>query len=399
MPIVGMTDKDKPYKKALCGKVRKGFAKSGNAPGRDLGEKFRVECATKLVANNLMKVYPNAEMDANGDVLLTHLDIIFAYPERDKTFDAWMRQWSGSALLRQCDRHTIKFQSELKEDMWGNKRHVQVACDKPCPIREEPIGVQCPNGCDQEAVISFYVWSPKIRELGINFPLPFELTVTGFTDIDVISTFLDSVIEKYGSLRVHSLMDYFGNKIPLGEWGINLPFVLSRTKIDIKRPVLSNEKYEVAGSSFQKRTGKKADAVVWACLFEFNPEWLMLYEEMCDRLESERRMRQQLEFLAEMRSKGLNPGAKSVSLLTGGTIDVEIVEPQQQLPEAKITKDEWVGVYRSFLDNGWTKEGIFNYLADIGYLEPNQIPASRLNGIAAIAPDKTQMQHFNNLSF
>lgn len=398
MPIVGMTDKDKPYKKSLCGKVRKGYAKSGNAPGRDLGEKFRVECSTKLVAANLKKVYPDAEIDANGDVLLTSLDVWFAYPDRDKTFDAWMRYWSGSALLRQCDRNSIKFESELRDDRYGNKRHVQIPCDKPCPIKEEPIGVQCPLGCDQEAVISFYVWSPRIREMGINFPLPFELTVTGFTDIDLISTFLDETLEKYDSLKFHSLTDYFGNKTPIGEWGVNLPFVLSRTKVDIKRPVLSNEKYEIAGSSFAKRTGKKADAVAWACLFEPNPEWLMAYEAECDRMENERRMRQQLEYLAEIRAKGLNPGAKGVSLLTGGAIDVEIIEPQA-LPEAKITKDEWVPVYRSFLDNGWTRDGITNYLADLGYGEPSQIPISKLRSVAASAPDKTQMQHFNNLSF
>ena len=406
MPIAGMTDRtDKPYKNLLGGKIYKGTksSKTDNKPGSDLKEKFRIECATPTVAGNLKKVYPSAQVDTNGDILVDNLEIMFASEDKDKTFDAWMRHWSGSALLRQCDRHTIKFESELKEDMWGNKRHIQIACNKPCPVREEAIGIHCPLGCTQEATISFYIRSPRIRQLGIDFPLPFQMTVTGYTDLDVISRFLDETLEKFNSLKFHNLADYFGNKIPIGEWGITLPFILSRSKIAIKRPVLhrkgEGQEYKIEGTTYQKRTGKKADGIAWACSFDPDPKWLRDYEEECDRIETDRRIRQELQFLAEVKSSGLVLSAQKINMLTGGAIDVEVISPPA-LPGAQtITKEDWTPVYSSFLKFGWTKEGIFNLLSELGFAEPNQIPFSRLKEIEAIAPSEIQMQHFNGVSF
>lgn len=407
MAIKGLTDKkDKPFANLFCGKIHKGAPadKTNKKPGSDLGEKFRVEPANNTVRSNLMKAYPDARQDVNGDIILERLEIMFAYEDKEKTFDAWMKHWSTSALLRQCDRHTILFESELKEDIYGNPRHVQVPCDKPCPVRDEPIGVQCPLGCNQEANIAFYVRSPRIRRLGIDFPKPFQMTVTGYNDLDIISSFFDETLERFESLKIHNLVDYFGNKVPIGEWGINLPFILSRSQKGINRPILhkkgQGQDYTIAGTVYPRRTGKKTPGTAWVCFFEPDPNWLLAYEAERDRMETERRVRQQLAFVAEMRSQGLQLGAKSLGLLTGGAIDVEVIEPSTPpLPESTIAKEEWNPVYKAFIENGWTMEGVFNYLADLGYLKPSQIPVSRLGAIAAVAIDKTQMQHYNSLVF
>lgn len=402
MPIVGMTNKTQPYKNHLSGKIKKGNAKTGDRPGTDLKEKFRIEPSSKEVSDNLMRAYPDAERTTNGDILIEKLDVIFASNNKDKTLEAWMHHWSGSTLLRRCDRHTIEWEAELKEDRYGNKRHIQVPSGQPCPLRDEPVGVQCPNGCTQGAKVLFYLWSPQMREANINFPLPFEMTVHGFSDIDLISTTIDQIVEKYGNLTTHSLSDYFGNPVPIADWGIVIPFTLSRTKVNIKRPVLfdkgSGNTYEINGTTYPKRTGKKADGVTYSCLFQVNPSWLTLYEEEVERQEFLRRKYQEIEEMKRMMESGLKPSAETMKMLTGGTIEVEIIDAQvtsvPQLPEATISEEEWKQLKGLFLANQWTTPGIQDYLRSIGIERAGNIPRRMVDSIAEVAKDANQRQSF-----
>lgn len=402
MPIAGMTNKTQPYKNHLCGKIKKGNPKTGDRPGTDLKEKFRIEPASKEVADNLLKAYPTAEKAGNGDILIEQLDVIFASNNKDKTLEAWMHHWSGSTLLRRCDRHTIEWEAELKDDRYGNKRHVQIPSGEPCPLRDEPVGVQCPLGCTQEAKVLFYIQSPQMREANINFPLPFEMTVHGFSDIDLISTTIDRIVENYGNLTTHSLCDYFGNPVPIADWGITIPFVLSRTKVNIKRPVLfdkgSGNTYEINGTTYPKRTGKKADGVTYSCLFQLNSQWLTLYEDEVKNQEYLRRRYQEMEQLSQMIQRGLKPSSETMKMLTGGTIDVEIIDAQvtsiPQLPEATISEQEWQYLKESFLANGWTTSGILDYLKSIGIERAGNIPKRMIDAIAQVAKDANQRQNF-----
>lgn len=401
MPIVGMTNKTQPYKNHLCGKIKKGNPKSGDRPGTDLKEKFRIEPASKEVATNLMRAYPDAEKTANGDILIEQLDVIFASNNKDKTLEAWMHHWSGSALLRRCDRHTIEWEAELKDDFYGNKRHVQTPSGERCPLRDESVGVQCPLGCVQEAKVLFYIWSPQMREQNISFPLPFEMTVKGFSDIDLISTTINEIVEKYGNLTTHSLSDYFSNPVPIADWGIVIPFTLSRIEVGIKRPMLDmKSEYKIGETKFYKRTGKKTDAATYSCLFQPHPQWLTLYEEEIKRQDYLRRCHQEMEQLSRMIERGLKPSNETMKMLTGGVIDVEIVDAQvtsvPQLPEvtATISEEEWKQLKGIFLANEWTKAGIQDYLRSIGIEKAGNIPKRMIDAIAQSAKDPTQKQTY-----
>ena len=178
-----------------------------------------------------MRAYPEAKCDQNGDILLQELDIFAATGDIATTFWTGMREWDGSVMKRECDRETISLEAKTYTDIYGHVRTKPVPCEKRCAIADEDVGVQCPLGCVQEGVLTFYLYLPQMLTQGLHLPHPCKMTVSGYTDLTGIDEALLQIEEIYGSIKSSS--------IAVGTMGNVIPLKLRRVQVDIKRPVLS----------------------------------------------------------------------------------------------------------------------------------------------------------------
>lgn len=266
MPINGLTQRSDRTQKSVyyAGVLHKGTRKINGQFGKDLNELFRFEPFSDLARKALLAAYPTAQLDKNEDVLLPYLDVFAVSGEVDKTFETWMKGWDASSLKRVCDRKTIV--SELAEytDRYGQPRSRQEPCNKPCPMANDPVGVECELGCTQQGELKFYLYLPQLLEQGIDLQMPVRMTLTGYSDLQGVYDSLLAIQEEYGSIK--------RSPFPCNTLGSVIPLVLRRTKVKIKRPVLDKaSSYEVAGQKKMGRSAKKADGVTWSVLIEVNP--------------------------------------------------------------------------------------------------------------------------------
>lgn len=385
MPIKGLTDegaRKKRQQSYWSGVLHKGTRKIKRQDGKevfgkDLEKLFRFEPKSDLARDILMRAYPEAKLDQNGDILLEELDIFAATSDIATTFWTGMREWDGSVLKRECDRQTISLEFQAYTDMYGHVRTKPVPCDKRCAIADEDVGVQCPLGCVQEGVLTFYLYLPQMLTQGLHLPHPCKLTVSGYTDLTGIDEALIQIEEIYGSIK--------SSPIAVGTMGNVIPLKLRRVCVDIKRPVLSKtETVEVNGKSQPKRTGKKADSTTWAVSLEVNPYWVAAYEAI-----------QQAQIAIAM---GARPSA---ALLQKLPIDMALESATEvpSLPPSQIvyaSRAEAAEIWAIAQSNGWTKEAIALMLSQsFGISSFNEIPVDKLAEIAKVAGDPAIAQRWS----
>jgi len=385
MPIKGLTDegaRKKRQQSYWSGILHKGTRKIKRQDGKevfgkDLERFFRFEPKSELARDILMRAYPEAKCDQNGDIILQELDIFAATSEIASTFWTGMREWDGSVLKRECDRETISLEAKTYTDIYGHVRTKPVPCEKRCAIADEDVGVQCPLGCVQEGVLTFYLYLPQMLTQGLHLPHPCKMTVSGYTDLTGIDEALLQIEEIYGSIK--------SSPIAVGTMGNVIPLKLRRVQVDIKRPVLSKtEVVQVLGKDQPKRTGKKADATTWAVSLEVNPHWVAAYEAI-----------QQAQIAIAM---GARPSA---ALLQRLPIDMAL-EPAVEvpsLPPSQPVEDPPIPIYASDREAaeiwaiaqsaGWTKEALrLMLLQSFGIAGSREIPIEKLPEIAKVAGDR-----------
>lgn len=308
MGIHGLTDKRAENN---LGRVEisvfKGARKQPNRFGKDLNQQLRITTSNKIAALILKQSY--GDPDINGDILTDKINLYLPYDEVDRTFVTNMKSYDASGLKMVCDRHTISKKCVMTEDNKGNKYRPIVEAADPCPMRGCNISEQCPNGCQKEGQLFFCV-----RELlDKNMMIPGCLTTHSFEDLLYIPDQLEQIKAAFGSLTISP-------RFPLAyHWSNKIPFILTRTEVKIKRPVISNN----------LRTGKKADGTTWALSIQVDPQYMEMLRKW-----------QQIQEM-EARKIAISP-ATYAGLLSGDSstvIDVEIISDSlKQLPPSEPTR-------------------------------------------------------------
>jgi hypothetical protein len=271
MPIYNPnSNQQKQQQNLWSAQVFKGTRKRGNQFGPDLNHLLRVEPMSDRIRNILLDAYPEAELDANKeDILLPELRVFMATADPEKTFETWMQKFNATGLEIKCDRHTILEKSEQIKDRYDNIRNRMMPCNKPCPMRDDPLGVECELGCAHSGRLMFYIYDLFL--LGIEKPC--YLDTHSWKDIQSIPTQLNLVMERYGSIK-NAMCPTFRNQIV---------FNLSRSQVDIKRPMLETDKSKIykipgTGQTKQLRTGKKTDSKTWAISLDLHPQWVQDFD-------------------------------------------------------------------------------------------------------------------------
>ncbi len=337
MAIQGITNRQQTEEsKFLAAKVYLGKAQVNGKLGNnsDLKTRFRIHPLSDAVGVILKESYygkPGFEVDAQGDIYVDQLNIYAAFEDTGKTCSAWMKAWSAQKLLRVCDRNSIKQECQTYEDRYGHTRTRMAECDKPCPVAEDPIQVDCPLGCDKEIVFKFYIQEiiEGIRQDNsyAKVELPCEMTIKGETNFQPggILDQVNAIALKLGSIK--------SSPFPCGTVGNMIPLILSRTEIATKRPVLDTAKKVkqlVGGQEREvgRRTGQKASMMAYPVVLSVNPVWEAHYIGW---------QRQSLALLnaREMHSLGLRPSAQLL-------LDAQVVsiEPEPIKVAAKEVEEE-----------------------------------------------------------
>jgi hypothetical protein len=313
MPIIGLTDKNKEHNSLgrIEIQVAKGERKTNNKFGPDLKNRLRIATTNRTAAMILAQEY--LPPDNNGDFLTESLRIYFPYDEIDRTFVTSMKSHSHSGLEIVCDRYTITNRCIPTKDDKGNVWRPIVEVNDPCPMRGKGFTGNCPNGCQKQGQLYFYIKELLDRDLMI----PARITVHSYEDI----VYLTTKLEEFS----HSLRGIVRSPFPSYKTRHKIPFILSRTEVKIKRPVVQKQ-----GEDYL-RTGKKTDGTTWALSLQVDPEWMRLY--------------QQWQLMEEMRDRQLPVSQTAIAGLLRGDadiIDAEIINATPLLPEFKSESEKKV---------------------------------------------------------
>ncbi|MBN3948386.1 MAG: hypothetical protein HWQ38_18805 [Nostoc sp. NMS7] len=311
MAIAGLTNKDQTFNslgrvevkvfkgtRKQIGTTREGKEYEGY--GNDLGSKLRITSDNRLIRTILNSSY--GPPDANGDFLTEELRVYFPFDEVERTFATSMSAYKGSGLEIQCDRTNILKKCVMLQDSKGQYRQI-VDCNAPCPMQGKPLSMKCDRGCNAEGQLFFYVKELLDKDLMIAG----RIALHSLEDVSYVDAKLREFKEMLGTIT--------NSPFPCWWYRHKVPFILSRTQVKIKTPVVENK----------MRTGKRADKVVWAIALQVDPEYMELRRAW---MELEERSRRQLP-VSQSVVKGLLRGDTSV-IEDIDAIDVEVVEVPAQ---------------------------------------------------------------------
>lgn len=278
--------------------------------GKDYNnQSLRIASNNKLIMSKLSQSYET--LDSNGDIITPFIRIYLAYEEIEKVFQTSLRKHTKSGLEIVCDRQAIIQEMVTVKDYKGNVVRELQECNKPCPVAGKHLGYECQNGCKAQGVLYFYI-QELFNDSGCHYPC--KLTTHSNEDLlyigDETAGFLKSTLDELGSICTPPF--------PIPKWKHHIPFILTRTEVLVKRPILENN----------LKTGKKSDDTHWALSLSVDPEYLHLHE-----------LWKQYE---EMKRHNLSISQNSVIGLIKGdsstVIDVDVVaETPKQLPSSLMT--------------------------------------------------------------
>lgn len=331
MPIHGLTNKSSLGRIEVS--VFKGARKTDRAAGKDLGDRLRIATDNKVAATILRRYLTP---DTNGDFYTESLNIYFPFDECERTFDCSMKVYSASGLELVCDRSSIIQRCIREKDEKGNVWRPIREVNEPCPMRDRGFSGECPNKCVKEGQLFFY-----IRELmDYDQMLTARITVHGFEDITYLSTELEKYRQIFGSLT--------RSPFPSPMTKQKIPFILSRTEVEIKRPLMQNN----------LRTGKKTTATTWALSLTVDPRWMALYS--------------QWQIIQEMEKRAIAPDKNQLRSLLLGDATVRVIEaqavevpPQKALPSPEETRKKMLARINQLVEEYVRLTGVDYYLEDL----------------------------------
>lgn len=348
MPIRGLTAREQSDDISSLGRVEisvfKGKRK-GNSIGTDLGQYLRIATNNRMAQLMLKQSGSYGTPDENGDFITDRLNIYLAYDDPEKTFQTNMKAYDASGLKVVCDRHTICKKRVETSDTKGNIFRPIKDVSEQCPLRNsDSLAEKCPNDCNKEGNFYFYIKELLDKDM----MLPCVLTTHSFQDLTYLTDTLFMWKETIGSIEL--------SPFPAMQYRHHIPFVLTRTEVKIKRPVVSGG----------LRTGKKADGKHFALSLQVDPIFMELHRKW--------RMMQELE------SRNMVVSSATVmGLLSGNAetiIDVEsvVIEQPKQLPPPKKDISAWINKLRSYCDRFAELSGTpYNLPPDIEEFDEDQI--------------------------
>lgn len=182
--------------------------KKNKGPGRDLGERFRVEVPNSLVFEALVESYPDAEIN-EGSLLLRNINVYFYSDNIEETFSQKYVKFSENDFRYYCDKGR-----NICTNKEGNTRE--------CLAKNKQANENCPEGCVRSARLFFY-----IKEL-----------VDDYGDYSIASIDISSIYEWHRlPARLEELKTIIGGlkTTDLPSLSGHIPFCLSREKTTIKR--------------------------------------------------------------------------------------------------------------------------------------------------------------------
>lgn len=247
MAIKNLTDisSQSYYPRLLVGiRVYKGDKKPEKGIGKDLEDKFRIECKNETINNIIKKHY--------GSMQPKSINVYLPYPDIDRCFPSTMESYNASGVEFRCDGDRI-YEETTQVEQNGHIYRQKNEVDKPC-LADGLIN-RCPK-CQKTGRLVFCIKevfdSGFVNQSGM-------LTVHSFTDLTALTAQLSRHLQLMSSLCASPFPSPLTNGF--------IPFVLSRTQVDIKRPVLDK-------ANGYKRSGKYADGVAYAVSLDIDPEWL-----------------------------------------------------------------------------------------------------------------------------
>lgn len=239
--------------------------------GKDIKEELRFEPYSNHARLATLAAYPDAKKDKNGDIILEEVDIFAAFSSVEETFKIRYQKWDATGLAASCDGNKIIQVRELYQDSFKHTRTRMISCDKPCPIVDEPLGVACPNGCNKEGELLFYI--PQLVESGIG--LPVKMTLHAWSDLIGVSECLNAIAAELDSIKLENGINPDGN-IKLSPFICGTPgnmiwLKLNRNKTKIRRPIIDDKT--------KLRTGKKTEGEAWAVSISFHPAYLFVLRQ------------------------------------------------------------------------------------------------------------------------
>jgi len=215
MPIKRLT-KDNKVQFPFIGKLRKGEAKTGNKPGKDLKDNFRFSGNEDWITANFYNIY--------GDDL-NRIEVRLPFATTDEVWESWCEEYTASALQHRCDGETCT--------VWLDPETQQYRTDpKPCP-----------GGCKEVGRLT--VIMPGLNRLA-------------FVTVETHS--IHDILRLEGNLRAAESLrgDLRG-----------IPFILSRSPRNISKPILNKK----TGKTRRSRSEE------WLLSIEPAQEWVELQLE------------------------------------------------------------------------------------------------------------------------
>ena len=258
MPIAGITDRkteDYPAGLSIVGKVWKGDPKTDRAPGRDLNDKFRVEIEDERWRKKFL--------DAYGTLTPQSINIYLPYQEVDRCFETWYAAFTAQGFKHKCDGERIveKMVGMPYEGRDGTKFHyTKQKVDEPCLKGDNPV---C-NACGEKGSGLLYFYVRELYSAGMGATKGFRMSVHGANDIPVLHDQLAQLQHAYGSLS--------GSPVPHPATFGYIPFVLTRTKRNITKPIVETK--TEGGKKRYNHTGARSQSEYWALSISEDPAWL-----------------------------------------------------------------------------------------------------------------------------
>ena len=221
----------------LAIKIYRGTKKQGKTPGRDLQEYFRIEPPNSLILEQLVELYPTAEIDQNQSLLTRYLHVYFTASDIEKILNRNFVKYNNNRFVYACDSDR-QISTNIKDET------------RPCQAKGMEAKDLCPQGCRRVARLNFW-----IKELVDNFG---DYSLAGIDITSIYEWFwlpekLQALKDEYSSLSVTDLTSESGY----------IPFIITRENTSINR----------------KRGEQTNKSSFYAVKISIEPNWYQQYKQ------------------------------------------------------------------------------------------------------------------------
>ncbi|MEL7495044.1 MAG: hypothetical protein AAGJ95_13945 [Cyanobacteria bacterium J06554_11] len=304
MPIAGLTgQRNTPMQTNQLGKVWKGAKATGSGSSKRAGKDLINQEGIGLFRVEVPQPYDGVIMTAYGTMQPKQLRIFFPAHTTDEVFESWNDAFTAQGMKHRCNGTRIVREVFTQTSYRGGKPYQKRSardCDRPC---EKAEGEAKCKACEATGYLQF-----SIRELVLTAGLSQVMveTVSGVNDIVGLDKQLRAFEAKYGSLMQ--------SPVPSPATYGRIPFVMSRARREVSRPIYDSQK--------KAFTGGYTKTTTHSILITEDPKWMNHWQNVTRRQQvmemaqsgcAHLLIGEDLELLHEMQAISLPMAAPSVS--------------------------------------------------------------------------------------